>query len=77
MNMVRSRLALLGSFTLALSLAGCDSGGPEAFAPGTQPTVAPDSSSPRKPLGPASPEPTSQKRFKSGTLPTQGPQEHP
>ncbi len=77
MKLARARLALLGSFALVVPLAGCDSGGPEAFAPGSAPTVAPASTSPHEPLGPASSGPTSQKRSKSGTLPTQGPQAQP
>jgi hypothetical protein len=77
MKLPRSCLKLLGSFALVVPLLGCDAGGPEPFAPGVNPAVAPASSSTHEPLGPAGPAASSQKRFKKGTLPTEGPQEHP
>jgi hypothetical protein len=77
MTFLRSCMRFVGAFALVVPFAGCDSGGPEPFAPGTAPAVAPASSSAHEPLGPASPGAASQKRYKKGTLPTQGPQEHP
>jgi predicted small lipoprotein YifL len=77
MTLLRSCLKFLGSFALVVSFAGCDSGGPEAFAPGSKPDAAPASTVTHQPLGPAAPGPASQNRFKKGSLPTEGPKAHP
>ncbi len=77
MPMARSSLALLGAFALVGAFAGCGSGGPEPFAPGTTPAVAPAATGAHEPIGPGSPAPTSQTRFKRSSLQTKGPQEQP
>jgi hypothetical protein len=77
MTFLRSCMRFVGSLALVVPFAGCDSGGPEPFAPGSKSVAAPDSTSTRQPLGPAVNVPASQSRFKKGSVPTAGPQEHP
>ena len=77
MSIARSCLIFLGAMALVGSFAGCGSGGPEAFAPGSAPAVAPPSTSTHEPLGQAGPGPTPRKRSKKGVYQTQGPREQP
>ncbi len=77
MTLPRACLKFLVPFACVVPMAGCDSGGPEAFAPGTKPVAAPATTSEHGPIGPATSGPTSQRRYKKGSLPTEGPQEHP
>ena len=78
MKSARSCLKLVGTpRALVVPFAGCDSGGPEAFAPaGTSPD-APAATSTRDPVAPSNAGPTSQKRFKQNAVQTDGPQEQP
>jgi hypothetical protein len=80
MMMARSYLRILGAFAMVGSFAGCGGGGPEAFAPGSTPAVAPASAKAHEPLGPGqggTGQSAQRSKFKQKSYQTEGPQEQP
>jgi hypothetical protein len=77
MKLLRSCLRVLALFALIAPLAGCDSGGPEAFAPGSTPAVTPAATGTAEPVASGAKRSSSPKRYQRDSYEAQGPQAHP
>jgi hypothetical protein len=77
MKLLRSYSKVLACCGLIEALAGCDSGGPEAFAPGSTPTVAPAATSATQPDASGIKPSSSPKRYQRDSYESRGPQAHP
>ena len=77
MKLLRSCSKVLASLALIAPQAGCDGGGPEAFAPGSTPAVTPAATTTAEPVATGAQPSSSPRRFQRGSVQTEGPQAHP